>query len=81
MPAIIRSSSSIRHRPGEFQGSSGPVETALWIALSVMAGVAEETVYRGVFSELVVRLTGSIWLAWSAAVLAFTIAHANQGIR
>ncbi|HJU74446.1 MAG TPA: CPBP family intramembrane glutamic endopeptidase [Gemmatimonadaceae bacterium] len=56
-------------------------EMALWIGLSLMAGLAEETAYRGVFSDLALRLTGSVWLAWSGAVLAFTIAHANQGMR
>ena len=56
-------------------------EMALWIGVSVMAGVAEETAYRGVFSDLAMRLTGSLGLAWGTAVLAFTVAHANQGIR
>ncbi|HEY7566488.1 MAG TPA: CPBP family glutamic-type intramembrane protease [Gemmatimonadaceae bacterium] len=57
------------------------VEMALWIAVSVMAGVAEEAAYRGVFSDLATRLTGSMAAAWALAVLAFTIAHANQGIK
>lgn len=57
------------------------VEMALWIAVSVMAGVAEESAYRGVFSDLATRLTGSMAAAWALAVLAFTIAHANQGLK
>lgn len=57
------------------------VEMGLWIAVAVMAGVAEETVYRGVFSDLATRLTGSMAAAWTLAVLAFTIAHANQGLK
>jgi len=57
------------------------VEMTLWIAVAVMAGVAEEMVYRGVFSDLATRLTGSMAAAWALAVLAFTIAHANQGIK
>ena len=57
------------------------VEMALWIAVAIMAGVAEEMVYRGVFSHLATRLTGSMAAAWALAVLAFTIAHANQGIK
>jgi membrane protease YdiL (CAAX protease family) len=59
----------------------GRAEVTLWIALSIMAGIAEEAVYRGVFNDLVVRLTGSVLLAWVLAVAAFTVAHANQGPR
>jgi membrane protease YdiL (CAAX protease family) len=57
------------------------VEMTLWIAVAIMAGVAEELAYRGVFSDLATRLTGSMAVAWTVAVLAFTIAHANQGIK
>ncbi|MGH7712312.1 MAG: CPBP family intramembrane glutamic endopeptidase [Gemmatimonadaceae bacterium] len=64
-----------------FTMPTGPVERALWIALSLMAGIAEETVYRGVFSDLATRLTASMPLAWGLAVAAFAIAHANQGPR
>ncbi len=63
-----------------FTMPQGPLEIALWIAVAVMAGVAEEYVYRGVFTDLVGRLTGSLGLAWGLAVAAFTIAHANQGV-
>jgi hypothetical protein len=59
----------------------GPREVSLWVAVSIMAGVAEEFVYRWVFSDLAARLTGSIALAWTLAVLAFAVAHANQGAR
>ena len=64
-----------------FTMPQGAREMALWIAVSVMAGVSEEYLYRGVFSDLMVRLTGSVGLAWALAVAAFTIAHANQGVR
>jgi membrane protease YdiL (CAAX protease family) len=56
-------------------------EMALWVAVSIMAGVAEEYVYRGVFADLATRLTGSLTLAWAFAILAFSIAHATQGSR
>jgi membrane protease YdiL (CAAX protease family) len=59
----------------------GAREMLLWIAVSLMAGVAEEVVYRGVFTDLLTRLTGSQGVAWGVAVLAFTVAHANQGLR
>lgn len=57
------------------------VELTLWIMVALLAILAEETVYRGVFAELATRLTGSMAAAWAFAVLAFTIAHANQGIK
>ena len=57
------------------------VEFALWTVVALLAGVAEEIVYRGVFSDLATRLTGSMAAAWTLAVLAFTIAHANQGLK
>ncbi len=56
-------------------------EMTLWTAVSVMAGVAEEFVYRWVFADLGLRLTGSLPLAWTIAILAFAIAHANLGPR
>ena len=77
--AIKRAAVERRETRVYFTMPTGRAELALWIALSVMAGVAEETVYRGVFSDLAARLTGSLPLAWAIAVLAFAIAHANQG--
>jgi uncharacterized protein len=62
-----------------FAMPDGPVEMAMWVAVSIMAGVAEEYVYRGVMTDLGVRLTGSLPLAWTFAVVAFSAAHANQG--
>jgi membrane protease YdiL (CAAX protease family) len=56
-------------------------ETTLWIAVAVMAGIAEEFVYRWVFADLATRLTGSLPVAWTLAILAFAIAHANLGAR
>ncbi|MGQ0640443.1 MAG: CPBP family intramembrane glutamic endopeptidase [Gemmatimonadaceae bacterium] len=64
-----------------FAMPDGHGEMALWIAVSIMAGIAEEFVYRWVFSDLAIRLTGSVALAWTLAVLAFSVAHANQGAR
>jgi membrane protease YdiL (CAAX protease family) len=56
-----------------------PDEIALWVAVSVMAGVSEEYVYRWVFSDLGARLTGSLTLGWMLSILAFSVAHATQG--
>ncbi|MEW5914941.1 MAG: CPBP family intramembrane glutamic endopeptidase [Gemmatimonadota bacterium] len=56
-----------------------PDEMALWVAVSVMAGVSEEYVYRWVFSDLGARLTGSLAFGWALSILAFSVAHATQG--
>jgi membrane protease YdiL (CAAX protease family) len=78
----IRRAAVARREPRVyFAIPQGAVEVWLWVAVSLMAGVAEELVYRGVMTELLVRLTGSLGVAWGVAVLAFTVAHANQGLR
>jgi membrane protease YdiL (CAAX protease family) len=52
-----------------------------FLAVAIMAGIAEETAYRGVLFELLNRVTDS-WLASSViASLAFGVAHAVQGWR
>lgn len=77
----IKRAAVLRREPRVyFAMPADAVELTLWILVALLAGFAEETIYRGVFSELATRLTGSMAVAWAVAVLAFTIAHANQGI-
>jgi membrane protease YdiL (CAAX protease family) len=56
-------------------------ERALWVAVSVAAGVAEEVAYRGVLWVLLERWIGSSVLAAVVASIAFGVAHAVQGWR
>jgi membrane protease YdiL (CAAX protease family) len=57
----------------------GPVEMALWVALSLTAGICEESLYRGYlqrqFTALSRHVAGGILL--SAVV--FAVAHSYQG--
>lgn len=56
-------------------------EGAMWVALSVSAGIAEELVWRGALPALLLTLTGSMPLALVLAIASFAIAHAIQGLR
>lgn len=54
------------------------VERALWVCISLAAGVGEEITYRGVLIELVQRLGASFPLAVALCALAFGLAHATR---
>lgn len=56
-------------------------ERALWVVVSVAAGVTEEVAYRGVLWVVLERLIGSPVLAAVLASVAFGVAHAPQGWR
>jgi len=58
-----------------------PLEVALWIALSMSAGFAEELVFRGYLQQQFHALTGSTRLAVLLQAALFGIAHGYQGIR
>jgi membrane protease YdiL (CAAX protease family) len=54
---------------------------ALWLALSIAAGVAEETAYRGVLVVILSSLTASFLLAALLSAAAFAIVHYPQGAK
>lgn len=56
-------------------------EKVLWIGVSLMAGVGEETAYRGVLYVLFLTLTKSPWGAAVLAALIFAGNHAVQSNR
>jgi membrane protease YdiL (CAAX protease family) len=58
----------------------GGIELTLWIALSVTAGICEETIFRGYLQRQSMALTKStpVGILLSAA---FGVAHAYQGFR
>jgi membrane protease YdiL (CAAX protease family) len=56
----------------------GAKEQGLWIALSAMAAVVEETTYRGVTFSLLLWITGSAGFATLIAAAFFGLAHAFQ---
>lgn len=59
----------------------GPVEIAVWIALSLVAGVAEEIVFRGYFQRQLEALTQSRWAALALQAALFGVSHGYQGVR
>jgi len=54
-------------------------ERAMWIAISLLAGIGEEITYRGVMFILLWRLTGHDWLAVLIAAVVFGFSHYLQG--
>ena len=58
-----------------------PLEIALWIAVSISAGIAEEIAFRGYFQRQFGALTGSKWAAVGMQAVLFGMAHGYQGIQ
>lgn len=59
----------------------GGVEIALWIALSVTAGICEETIFRGYLQRQFMALTKNTPAGILLSAAAFGAAHAYQGLR
>jgi len=59
----------------------GGVEITLWIALSVTAGICEETIFRGYLQRQFMALTKSAPAGILLSAAAFGAAHAYQGFR
>jgi membrane protease YdiL (CAAX protease family) len=56
-------------------------DIALFVLVAIAAGVCEEIAYRGVLFRLLEAMIGSAWPAYIIAMLAFTAAHAVQGLK
>lgn len=56
-------------------------DLAWWLVVSLVAGVVEEIVYRGVMLELWERVLGAWWPAVLVCSVAFALAHYVQGPR
>jgi uncharacterized protein len=57
------------------------IELTLWIALSVTAGICEETIFRGYLQRQFMSLTESAPAGILLSAAAFGVAHAYQGFR
>jgi membrane protease YdiL (CAAX protease family) len=55
-------------------------EAALWIALSISAGICEEFVFRGYLQQQFARATGHAWVGVAASALLFGTAHGYEGV-
>jgi membrane protease YdiL (CAAX protease family) len=56
-------------------------ESAVWILLSLSAGICEEVVFRGYFQRQFEALWGSAALAIAAQAVIFGVSHGYQGLR
>jgi membrane protease YdiL (CAAX protease family) len=57
----------------------GRMEIALWVMLSITAGICEEAVYRGYLQKQFMALTSSVPAGIILSALAFGLAHSYQG--
>jgi membrane protease YdiL (CAAX protease family) len=64
----------------QFLLPQGRLESALWIAMSLSAGICEEAVFRGYLQRQFVALTKSAALGIALSAAAFGAAHAYQGV-
>ena len=56
-------------------------ELGPYLVLCVVAGIAEEVIYRGVSYRLLLRLGITIWVAAAIMSVVFAVAHSVQGWR
>jgi len=73
------------HRGGpdpavQFLLPRGGIEIAVWIALSVTAGICEETLFRGYLQRQFTALTQNVSLGILFSAAIFGLAHGYQGI-
>lgn len=59
----------------------GGREVALWIALSITAGICEETIFRGYLQRQFAALAGNAWIGIAGSALVFGMAHGYEGAR
>jgi len=65
----------------QFMLPHGGVEIGLWIALSITAGICEETIFRGYLQRQFIGLTKNVPAGILLSAAAFGAAHAYQGFR
>jgi membrane protease YdiL (CAAX protease family) len=70
-----------RREKARLRMPENPKEFRLWAVIPLLAGVCEETAYRGVLYRLLLNAWHSVALAILVAVIAFAAAHAIQGWR
>jgi uncharacterized protein len=56
------------------------LEFALWIALSITAGVVEEFIFRGYLLQQFASIKGRLWIGVLASSLLFGAAHGYEGV-
>lgn len=64
-----------------FMLPDGAVELALWIAMSITAGICEEAIFRGYLQRQFIAITRSTPVGIFLSAVAFSAVHAYQGSR
>jgi uncharacterized protein len=67
-------------RAVQFLLPHGRVEMGLWIALSISAGICEETLFRGYLQRQFATLTQNIFAGIILSAVIFALAHSYQGL-
>jgi membrane protease YdiL (CAAX protease family) len=79
LPSIFGAHQSGRDEATKFLLPQSGNEMALWIALSITAGICEEAVYRGYLQKQFTALTKNLPAGIIVSALAFGAAHSYQG--
>jgi membrane protease YdiL (CAAX protease family) len=69
----------VRRQIGFLVPRSSP-EVALWILLSLSAGIYEEVIFRGYLQRQLAALAGSVWVGILVSGLIFGCAHGYEGV-
>jgi membrane protease YdiL (CAAX protease family) len=64
-----------------FLAPEGRMEIVLWIAVSVTAGICEETIFRGYLQKQFIAWTGSVPAGVLLSAAAFGVGHIYQGAK
>jgi membrane protease YdiL (CAAX protease family) len=79
--SIIGGHGGSRDSAASFLIPHGGREFAVWIALSISAGICEEAVYRGYLQKQFTALTRNVPAGIILSAAAFGAGHAYQGLR
>ena len=60
---------------------AGRLEIALWIAISLTAGICEETIFRGYLQGQITAMTNNVAAGIVLPSIAFGAVHSSQGVR
>jgi membrane protease YdiL (CAAX protease family) len=77
--SILGSHGGVGDKATQFLLPHGGVEMAVWVVLSITAGICEEAVYRGYLQRQFMALTKSVPAGIVISALAFGAAHSYQG--
>lgn len=77
--SIVGGHRDAAHQATEFLLPRGGMETALWIVVSLTAGICEEAAYRGYLQKQFIALTKNVPAGIIFSAMAFGLAHSYQG--